>query len=57
MGTAGCIGDVTTQGTGEGDPGYGVPDGIVTAADINYYVNAWVNGDLAVADLTRIETG
>ena len=39
---AGCIADVTTQGAGAGDPGYGEPDGLVTAGDINYYVNFWV---------------
>jgi len=44
--------DVTTTGAPIGDPGYGVPDGQVTGADINYYVNAWLAGDLAVADLT-----
>jgi len=36
--------DVTTQGAGIGDPNYGVPDGQITAADINYYVNVWVAG-------------
>jgi len=44
--------DITTQGAGVGDPGYGVPDGQVTAADLNYYVNAWVAGDLGIADIT-----
>ena len=39
-----AIADVTTTGAGLGDPGYGVPDGQVTGADINYYVNAWVAG-------------
>ena len=27
-----CVPDITTQGTGVGDPGYGDPDGIVTGA-------------------------
>ena len=49
--------DVTTQGAGAGDPGYGVPDGLVTAADLNYYVNAWVAGDLAIADVTTQGAG
>jgi len=47
-----CPADLTTQGAGQGDPGYGVPDGSATAADINFYVNAWVAGDLAIADVT-----
>jgi len=49
--------DLTTQGAGVGDPGYGVPDGQVTAADLNYYVNAYVAGDLAIADLTTQGAG
>ena len=44
--------DVTTQGAGVGDPGYGVPDQQITGTDINYYVNFWVAGDLAIADVT-----
>ena len=36
--------DITTTGAGAGDPGFGVPDGQVTGADINYYVNIWVVG-------------
>ena len=39
-----CSADVTTQGAGSGDPGFGAPDGLVTGADINYYVNLWVAG-------------
>jgi len=46
------LADVTTQGAGAGDPGFGVPDRLITGADINYYVNAWVAGDLGIADLT-----
>ena len=33
--------DLTTQGVPIGDPLYGVPDGRVTAADIQFYVNAY----------------
>ena len=54
---AGCSpADVTTTGAGSGDPGYGVPDGQVTAADIQYYVNLYVAADLA-ADLTTTGAG
>jgi len=35
---------MTTQNAPIGDPNYGVPDGIVSAADIQYYVNLWVAG-------------
>jgi|GEM_PF-1095739 len=33
--------DLTTQGAPQGDPLYGVPDGKVTASDIQFYVNAY----------------
>jgi len=49
--------DVTTQGAGIGDPGYGVPDGAVTAADLNYFVNAYVAGDIGIADVTTQGAG
>jgi len=49
--------DVTTQGAGAGDPEFGVPDGAVSAADINFFVNAWIIGDTAVADLTTTGAG
>jgi hypothetical protein len=49
--------DITTQGSGSGDPGYGVPDGAVTGADINYYINFWVAGDVGVADVTTQGAG
>jgi|GEM_PF-1133218 len=49
--------DITTQGAGSGDPGYGVPDGAVSAADLNYFVNAYLAGDLAVADVTTQGAG
>jgi|GEM_PF-1571039 len=52
-----CIADLTTQGAGVGDPGYGVPDGGVTAADLNYFVNAWVAGDAGIADMTTQGAG
>jgi len=48
--------DITTQGAGAGDPGYGVPDGAVSAADLNYYVNLFVASDSA-ADLTTAGAG
>jgi len=47
-----CSADVTTTGAAIGDPAYGVPDGLVTGADINFFVNAWGGGGLAVADVT-----
>lgn len=49
--------DVTTQGAGAGDPGYGEPDHAITGADINYYVNFWVADDLGVADVTTQGAG
>jgi len=48
---AACVADITTQGAGASDPLWGVPDGLVTAADLNYYVNDWVVGSPA-ADVT-----
>jgi len=56
IGTVGVLAcsdaDLTTQGAAGGDPDYGVPDGIITANDINYFINAWVSGDVGIADLT-----
>jgi len=52
-----CSWDITTQGAGSGDPDYGVPDGAITAADLNYFVNAYVAGDLAIADITTQGAG
>jgi len=46
-----CLADLTTPNAPIGDPLYGVPDGTVTAVDIQYYVNLWVAMDPA-ADLT-----
>jgi len=51
------IADLTTQGAGAGDPGFGVPDRVITASDINFYVNAWSGGDLGIADLTTTGAG
>jgi len=49
--------DLTTQGAGSGDPGYGTPDGAITAADLNFYVNAYVANDTATADVTTQGAG
>ena len=46
-----CVADMTTQNAPFGDPAYGVPDGLVTAADIQFYVNLWITND-ARADVT-----
>jgi len=43
--------DITSQNAPVGDPRYGMPDGLVTAADIQFYVNLWVAEDPA-ADWT-----
>jgi len=51
-----CEADLTTQGAGSSDAGWGVPDGFVTASDINYYVNDWVVGSSA-ADFTTQGAG
>jgi|GEM_PF-718909 len=48
--------DLTTLGAGSGDPGYGVPDGSLTAADIQYYVNLFVAADPA-SDFTTTGAG
>jgi len=39
-----CVADLTTAGESESDDFYGVPDGIITAADISFYVNLWAAG-------------
>ena len=44
--------DLTTIGPGAGEPGYGTPDGRITAADLLFYVNAWIAGDELIADRT-----
>lgn len=37
-----CPADVTTTSTNPGDPGYGVPDGVVNGADLSRYVELWL---------------
>jgi len=49
--------DLTTQGAGIGDPLFGVPDGLMTGADLQFYVNAWVAFDLVIADVTTQGAG
>ena len=49
--------DVTTQGAGAGDLGYGVADVQVSAADLNYFVNEYIAGTLATADITTQGAG
>ena len=49
--------DVTTFGAGRNDPGYGVPDGIITASDLLYFLNAWIAFDLNIADVTTLNAG
>ena len=48
----GCVADVTSQNAPEGSPNFGVPDGAVTAADLQFFVNAWFVSDTAIADVT-----
>jgi len=48
--------DYTTTGAGAGSSLYGVPDGYVTAGDIQFYVNLYVPGD-PDADLTTQGAG
>jgi|GEM_PF-3351844 len=47
-----CRADLTTTNAPVGDPNYGVPDGVVSAVDLQYYVNAWVVADASIADMT-----
>ncbi|MCA9287052.1 MAG: hypothetical protein KDA05_00620, partial [Phycisphaerales bacterium] len=35
-----------------GQPGYGVPDGLLNSNDFFYYLNEFAAGNVAVADLT-----
>ena len=37
-----CRADLTTAGAPVGSPLYGIPDGQVTAIDLNFFVNHWV---------------
>jgi len=48
----GCPADFTTTGAPGGSPLFGVPDGDITGADIQYYVNAFIAGDVEIADIT-----
>lgn len=48
---ASCPADVATQGVPEGDPGYDVPDGVVSYADLNLFLIWWAEND-GRADLT-----
>jgi len=48
--------DITTQGAGSAQAGYGVPDGLVTASDIMFFVNAWIAPDLMIADVNTEAT-
>lgn len=48
---AGCDADLTTTGATVGEPGFGVPDGLVDQADLSFYVNLWVGAD-PEADVT-----
>ena len=40
----GSLADVTTTGTGSGDPGHGLPDGTVDLADLLYFLGLWQGG-------------
>ena len=40
----GSLANVSTTGTGPGDPGYGQPDANVDLADLLYFVNEWQTG-------------
>ena len=46
-----CQADLTT-GAVAGQPGYGVPNGILDNQDFFYYLDQFANGNVAVADLT-----
>ncbi len=47
----GCPAD-TSGSSDPNDPGYGVPDGQIDAADFFYYLDQFAAGNLAAADLT-----
>jgi len=49
--------DVTTIGAGVGDPFYGVPDGVISAADLQLVVNHWLAGELCFGDWTTQGVG
>ncbi len=46
-----CLPDLTT-GAVPGQPGYGVPNGVLNNDDFFYYLSQFAAGNLAVADLT-----
>ncbi|MCW5755110.1 MAG: proprotein convertase P-domain-containing protein [Phycisphaeraceae bacterium] len=46
-----CVADMSSS-SDPFDPGYGVPDGQVDAADFFYFLDQFVLGNIAVADLT-----
>ena len=48
----GCDPDLTT-GAVQGQPGYGVPNGVLNNEDFFYYLAQFAAGNLAVADLTH----
>jgi|GEM_PF-1170679 len=52
-----CPSDLTTANASAGDPGYGVPDGMITQADLSFFVNAWFTGDVTIADVTTLGAG
>ena len=51
------LADLTTQGAGPGDPLFGQPDGVISASDLNSFVNAWNSADASVADVTTTGAG
>jgi|GEM_PF-6094264 len=47
-----CPADMTTQNASQGQEDFGRPDGVVTAIDLQFFVNAWVRADTQIADIT-----
>ena len=47
-----CVPDITTDGANPGEPGFLVPDGLVSVGDLTAFVEQWVSGNAAVADIT-----
>jgi len=47
-----CAPDLTTTNANPGDPGFGVPDTVVNGADLSYFVEQWLAGNLSEADFT-----
>jgi serine protease AprX len=52
VGGTGCGGADLTFGAIPGQPGYGVPNGVVNNEDFFYYLAQFAAGNMAVADLT-----